>query len=82
MAVLTFTLCVGFLTLAWSLGPVLLFLYVRRLRRKLSGRCLACGYDLRGLAEMRCPECGRAFTFEEVHTTAEELRVVQDGAKR
>jgi hypothetical protein len=24
-------------------------------------RCLACGYDLRGLPENRCPECGRAF---------------------
>jgi hypothetical protein len=24
-------------------------------------RCLTCGYDLRGLPEPRCPECGRAF---------------------
>jgi hypothetical protein len=24
-------------------------------------RCLDCGYDLRGLPENRCPECGRAF---------------------
>jgi len=24
-------------------------------------RCLNCGYDLRGLPENRCPECGRAF---------------------
>jgi hypothetical protein len=23
--------------------------------------CLSCGYDLRGLPENRCPECGRAF---------------------
>lgn len=23
--------------------------------------CLGCGYDLRGLGETRCPECGRAF---------------------
>jgi hypothetical protein len=23
--------------------------------------CLGCGYDLRGLPENRCPECGRAF---------------------
>jgi len=22
-------------------------------------RCLGCGYDLRGLPENRCPECGR-----------------------
>ena len=24
--------------------------------------CLDCGYRLRGLAEPRCPECGRVFT--------------------
>jgi hypothetical protein len=24
-------------------------------------RCRGCAYDLRGLAENRCPECGRAF---------------------
>ncbi len=24
-------------------------------------RCLGCGYSLRGLAEPRCPECGRPF---------------------
>jgi hypothetical protein len=24
-------------------------------------RCTACGYDLRGLVELRCPECGLAF---------------------
>lgn len=27
-----------------------------------SGVCVGCGYDLRGLPEPRCPECGRAFT--------------------
>lgn len=37
----------------------------RRWHRRLSGRCLDCGYPLRGLRhEMgeprRCPECGRA----------------------
>ena len=39
-------------------------IYVVRERRnkKLNreGRCLNCGYDLRGLPENRCPECGRA----------------------
>jgi hypothetical protein len=47
------------------------FLYVegRRvrssLRKLLNSRgipvCLGCGYDLRGLSEHRCPECGRPF---------------------
>ncbi len=62
------------LTLAWSLGPLFVFLYCRRLRRMLKGQYLACGYDLRGLSQMRCPECGRPFTFEEVHATAEGLQ--------
>lgn len=26
-------------------------------------RCEACGYILRGLSEMRCPECGRAILY-------------------
>jgi hypothetical protein len=26
-----------------------------------ANRCLTCGYDLRGLPEKRCPECGRPF---------------------
>lgn len=28
--------------------------------------CPACGYDLRGLVERRCPECGRPFTPREL----------------
>ncbi len=30
------------------------------------GRCPNCDYDLRGLVEPRCPECGQAFTSREV----------------
>ena len=31
----------------------------RRARRRLSGGCVWCGYDLRGNTSGRCPECGR-----------------------
>ena len=67
--------------LAWSVGPMLCWLYFNRERMASKGRCLACGYDLHGLSQMRCPECGRAFTLEEVKATAEELRIMGDGAQ-
>jgi hypothetical protein len=37
-----------------TLGPF----EIRRLARQASGRCLRCGYDLRGEAVSGCPECG------------------------
>ncbi len=36
--------------------------------------CPACSYCLIGVAIDRCPECGRAFTLEELGVTREELR--------
>lgn len=31
---------------------------IRRHRRRKSNQCLRCGYNLTGLTESRCPECG------------------------
>ncbi len=48
---------------ALALGPSVLIATIavplvrQRLRAK-RGRCLACGYDLRGNLEHGCPECG------------------------
>jgi len=28
--------------------------------------CVACGYDMTGLREARCPECGRQYTIDEL----------------
>ena len=36
--------------------------------------CPGCGYSLIGNTTMICPECGRAFTFEELETTEAEFR--------
>lgn len=32
-------------------------------RRAKRGECVGCGYNLTGLAEPRCPECGRSLTL-------------------
>ena len=31
-------------------------------------RCLSCQYDLKNLADNRCPECGRAFDPKDANT--------------
>ncbi len=40
-------------------GTPLFFIWRRKLKRKLTGLCVECGYNLTGTAEPRCPECGR-----------------------
>lgn len=46
-------------------------------------QCLSCGYDLSGLPDGRCPECGAAFTHEGLFRRATEkaadLRTVLQG---
>jgi hypothetical protein len=74
-------LVVSLYLLVWPLGPALLC-WIYRHRLQVRGRCPACGYDLHGLSQMRCPECGRAFTFEEVNATAEELQTMGDSARQ
>jgi hypothetical protein len=34
----------------------------RTYHRKKHGLCITCGYDLRGLTEARCPECGSPYS--------------------
>jgi hypothetical protein len=60
----------GFLanTAFYAVSLWLLFLgsgTVRRSLRRHRGRCPACGYDLRGTAHERCPECGNCIRRAE-----------------
>ncbi|MCO6436167.1 MAG: hypothetical protein J5J06_03675 [Phycisphaerae bacterium] len=59
---------VGSVALIWSTGTTLVLFggvamldWARIRRRRRLGLCVKCGYDLRGLPEPRCPECGRKF---------------------
>jgi hypothetical protein len=57
--------------ISWFALPVMglvTLLVIRRSPTEASvPRCGSCGYDLRGLIEPRCPECGRVYTLDEFH---------------
>lgn len=44
------------------------------------GRCPQCGYLLYGLAERRCPECGRGFSPDDVGLTPADLNSAIPGS--
>ena len=50
-----FLLFAAYPFIAFIRGPL------RRYRRRRKGLCVTCGYDLTGLPENRCPECGTEF---------------------
>lgn len=60
----------GLLVLIWSLS--LLHSFVRAMDRLIHGRCADCGYDLTGLTEPRCPECGTIFDLQVSSATSNE----------
>lgn len=60
---------------AWIAGTAWLWGAPDARRRSASGvhvRCRKCGYDLRGLHEARCPECGTQYTLDELVADATE----------
>ncbi len=69
-----FVIWVVTVSLVWAETPVE---RARRLvrTRPHAIRCLKCRYNLTGLREARCPECGSAFTLDEIVATA---RPVED----
>ena len=56
-AILVFLLLCGH-AVGWPL--------LRRRRRRKQGRCLRCGYDLRGAASPACTECGFVNAYRDV----------------
>jgi len=54
-----------FLTMSLATGGAMWLIvappvWIRWLHRRRTGRCLACGYDIRSAGLTRCPECGKA----------------------
>lgn len=73
VAILTGTLC--WVTI-WMAGTAVVWkeTEVESSRRKRGGPdrvipCPKCGYDMKGLAMARCPECGTEFTLDELFAT-------------
>lgn len=56
-------LACGILSAGFLFGPGVVLLMLRRRVQWMRSdvECFGCGYDLRGLTECRCPECGRPF---------------------
>jgi len=56
------------LVILFGLWPLWCFFRgpLRRARRRAAGCCPPCGYNLTGLIEPRCPECGTEFDPETV----------------
>jgi hypothetical protein len=69
----------GVMILFWIIAAAaatVLLLLLQHWQRPHGGPyCLQCGYCLIGLPSRRCPECGRAFTPEELGITEDELDV-------
>jgi hypothetical protein len=45
-----------------------------------SPKCLRCGYDMTGLTEARCPECGAEYTLDQLWMAQRDI--VHDSANR
>lgn len=70
----------GGTALLWVFGPGIVLLYKRERYRQrvLLPTCIECGYDLRGIAAAKCPECGEAIPQE----VANRMRDSQSEARR
>ena len=51
-----------------GLGPLPFTRRQRRLAKLRRGRCPNCGYDIRGLPQRRCPECGATWSADDAQT--------------
>lgn len=70
LVVLTAGVVALFALLLWRDG------YVKgwRAARNQAPLCPGCGYNLSGLSECRCPECGKKYTLEQLWRTAVRAR--------
>ncbi len=55
---------------------------LKRRRRRLRNECIHCGYNLTGLVEPRCPECGGANVLQELSNELVEEPFPDTGLKQ
>ena len=74
----------GGTALLWVFGPGLILLYKRERYRQrlLVPVCIECGYDLRGIAAEKCPECGQTIPREVVERMRQTQSVATCSAAR
>lgn len=62
----------------YLLGARMVWAWIRRAAVRIvvqdGSRCPTCGYLLLGNTSMKCPECGRLYTYEDLGTTETEFR--------
>lgn len=67
----------GFAPIIWVVATILIWREspaeraARLAHNTASVSCPVCGYNLTGLAEARCPECGGAFTLDQLFAAQE-----------
>ncbi len=74
----------GGTALLWVFGPGIILLYRRERHRQrlLLPTCIECGYDLRGIAVEKCPECGGLLPDEVVARMREYQRDASRSGER
>ncbi len=69
LVVLTAGLALMGVGLVWRSG----FVRGWRASRSAPPNCPQCGYNMTGLTECRCPECGQRFSIDQILATVPEL---------
>src|SRR5690606_34372319 len=83
-----FCVAAGLCYMMWIVSSILCWRETKAERgariSKISGKgvgvpCPTCGYDMTGLKEAKCPECGAAFTLDQLYLAWQPAHEVLNG---